>query len=76
MNFKMAGKPSPYLQMFYMKHFLGLLKSRTFWFNFASILLEISGYLTSVVPPGTALIAINIANILLRSLTTKSLNDK
>jgi hypothetical protein len=50
-----------------------ILRSKTVWFNVISILLEIGTNLTQVLPPGTALIAVNAVNIGLRMLTTSSI---
>ena len=55
----------------------GLLKSRTFWFNAATIAIE-SGSLLGLlgIPPGT-ITAINaLGNIVLRTITSQSLEDK
>lgn len=59
-----------------MNQILNLTKSKTFWFNAASIVLEISGQLTSVLEPGQLLLTVNIINIALRVITTKALSDK
>ena len=55
---------------------IGFTKSKTVWVNIASIALEITGALAGVVPPGTALIAINILNIGLRAITKESISEK
>jgi len=59
-----------------MNTLLNLAKSKTFWFNAASIALELSGQLATVLPPGTALVAVNTINILLRMITTTALSEK
>lgn len=59
-----------------MNQILNLTKSKTFWFNAASIVLEISGQLSSVLEPGQLLLTVNIINIALRVITTKALSDK
>jgi hypothetical protein len=55
----------------------GLLKSRTFWWNTATIAIE-SGALLGVlgVPPGTITAISALGNIVLRTLTVESLEDK
>lgn len=55
----------------------GLLKSRTFWFNAATIAVESGALLGFLgIPPGT-ITAINaLGNIVLRTITTQSLEDK
>lgn len=55
----------------------GLLKSKTFWWNTATIAIE-SGALLGVlgVPPGTITAISALGNIVLRTLTTQSLEDK
>ena len=55
----------------------GLLKSKTFWFNTATIALE-SGSLLGIlgVPPGTITLINAIGNIILRTITNSSLADK
>lgn len=55
---------------------INLLKSRVFWFNIASIAVELTGSLSTVIPPGTTLVAVNIINIILRIVTTQALKDK
>ena len=54
----------------------GALKSKTVWFNVAAAALELTGYLTTILPPGTALIAVNVINIALRAVTSTALKDK
>lgn len=55
----------------------GLLKSKTFWWNFSTIAIE-SGALLGVlgVPPGTITAISALGNIVLRTITTQSLEDK
>jgi hypothetical protein len=53
-----------------------LTKSKTFWFNAASIVLEISGQLVVVLEPGQLLVAVNVINICLRVITTRALSEK
>lgn len=55
----------------------GLLKSRTFWFNIGTLAVESGAVLGLLgIPPGT-ITAINaLGNILLRTITTKPLEDK
>jgi hypothetical protein len=55
----------------------GLLKSRTFWWNASTIAIE-SGALLGVlgVPPGTITAISALGNIVLRTLTVESLEDK
>lgn len=53
----------------------GAFKSRVIWFNVVTSALEIANLFAPVVPPGT-LLPINVAgNIVLRFLTSQSLND-
>ncbi len=54
----------------------GLLKSKVFWFNSLTLIVEGAGLLVGVVPPGTIATAVAIANIGLRLLTTTSLEEK
>jgi len=55
----------------------GLLRSKTFWWNTATIAIE-SGALLGVlgVPPGTITAISALGNIVLRTITTQSLEDK
>lgn len=59
-----------------MTKFKGLLKSKIFWLNVASIGAEVTGAVAGVVPPGTALLVVNVLNIVLRTVTTQSLEEK
>lgn len=59
-----------------MNTLIGLVKSKTAIFNAAVALLEITGQLQGIVPPGTALIVVNVLNIVLRIVTTQALADK
>ena len=54
----------------------GLLKSKTFWFNAATAGLELTGALSSYIPPGTATTVVALINIGLRFVTNQSLADK
>ena len=54
----------------------GLLKSKVFWFNSLTLVVEGAGLLVGIVPPGTVATAVALANIGLRLLTTTSLEDK
>lgn len=55
----------------------GLLKSRTFWWNTATLAIE-SGALLGLlgVPPGTITAISALGNIVLRTLTSQSIEDK
>ena len=56
---------------------IGLLKSKTFWWNVSTIAVE-SGALLGIlgIPPGT-ITAINaLGNIVLRTITTQSIEEK
>ena len=55
----------------------GLLKSRTFWMNTATIALE-SGALFGIIgiPPGSITLINAFANIVLRTLTNTDVRDK
>lgn len=56
---------------------LGLLKSKTFWFNVVSGGLSLVNNLQGeVIPNETAATIIGVGNILLRMLTTKPLEKK
>lgn len=54
----------------------GLLKSKVFWLNLASLGVEVTGALAGVVPSGTALVVVNVLNIVLRTVTNESLEQK
>lgn len=54
----------------------GLLKSKVFWFNSLTLVVEGSGLLVGIVPPGTIATAVALANIGLRMITNTSLEDK
>lgn len=54
----------------------GLLKSKTFWFNACTLVIDVSGALTGVIPPGSITVIVAVANVGLRVLTTQSLADK
>lgn len=55
----------------------GLLKSRTFWWNAATLAVE-SGALLGVlgIPPGTITAISALGNIVLRTMTSQSLSEK
>lgn len=53
-----------------------ILKSKTMWFNFLSIVLEIGTNLSATLPPGTALLIVNGINMLLRIVTKSSFFDE
>jgi len=59
-----------------MKNIKGLLKSKVFWFNALTGIVEVAGLLTGVVPPGTVTTIVVLGNIGLRFLTNKPLNQK
>ena len=44
-----------------------LFKSKTFWFNIVTAALELSQVIP--LPPGTAVLIVNVGNIVLRLLT-------
>ena len=54
----------------------GLLKSKTFWFNFLTVVVDGAGLFTGIVPAGTLTTVVAIANIGLRTITNTSLADK
>lgn len=54
----------------------GLLKSKTFWFNTLTVIVDGAGLLTGVIPPGTLTTIVAVANIGLRTITNTSLKDK
>lgn len=55
----------------------GLLKSRTFWFNIGTIAVESGALLGFLgIPPGTVSAVNALGNIVLRTITTQSLEDK
>lgn len=54
----------------------GLMRSRVFWFNSLTLIVEGSGLLVGIVPPGTIATAVALANIGLRMITNTSLEDK
>jgi hypothetical protein len=54
----------------------GLVKSKTFWFNLCTIIVDGAGLLTGVVPPGTLTSLVAVANIGLRVITNTSIRDK
>jgi hypothetical protein len=54
----------------------GLIKSKTFWFNTLTIIVDGAGLLTGVVPAGTLTTVVAIANIGLRTITNTALKDK
>lgn len=54
----------------------GLLKSKVFWFNSLTLIVEGAGLLVGIVPTGTLTTAVAVANIGLRLLTNTSLEDK
>lgn len=55
----------------------GLFKSKTFWFNAASIVLIIANeFAGKLIPTETATIIISSCNIVLRILTKVPLSDK
>lgn len=57
--------------------FKGLLKSKTFWFNFASIVLIIVNELAGkLIPTEIATVVVSFCNILLRVLTKVPITDK
>ena len=60
-----------------MKHFLGLMKSKTFWFNAVtgtlSIVDALNGKLIPVEISGTV---IAIGNVILRLMTSTAIKDK
>ena len=55
----------------------GLMKSRTFWMNTATIAIE-SGSLFGIlgIPPGTITLINAFANIVLRTMTNSDVRDK
>jgi hypothetical protein len=55
----------------------GLLRSKTFWWNISTIAIE-SGALLGIlgVPPGTVSAISALGNIVLRTITTQSLEVK
>jgi hypothetical protein len=55
----------------------GLLKSRTFWWNAATLAVESGAVLGLLgIPPGTITAISAVGNIVLRTLTTQSLSEK
>lgn len=54
----------------------GLLKSKTFWFNTLTVIVDGAGLLTGVIPAGTLTTIVAVANIGLRTLTNSALHDK
>lgn len=58
------------------KNLKGLLKSKVFWWNAITSVMEVAGLLTGIVPPGTSLVINAVGNIALRFLTTKPLGEK
>ena len=54
----------------------GLLKSKVFWFNTLTIIVDASTLLTGVIPPGTLTTIVAVANIGLRVITNTDLKDK
>ena len=54
----------------------GLIRSRVFWFNSLTLVVEGAGLLVGIVPTGTLTTAVAIANIGLRLITNTSLEDK
>lgn len=59
-----------------LKTTLGLLKSKTFWFNAATITLELTSLLTGIIAPGTGTLINALGNIVLRVITKQALMDK
>jgi len=59
-----------------MKKLKGLLKSRTFWFNIATLVLELSNLLVGILPAGYITVINALANVGLRIITNKSLEEK
>lgn len=63
-----------------MKDFLlGALKSKTVWVNTIATGIEIANYVTPFIPPhyhAGIVAGVGVANILLRSITNKPLNEK
>lgn len=54
----------------------GLLKSKTFWVNFLSVIMLVLGELNGKEITQYTVYAIAIVNIVLRFLTNKPLNEK
>jgi len=54
----------------------GLIKSKVFWFNAITGLLEITSVFTGVIPTGTATLINCFGNVALRFLTTQPLSEK
>jgi hypothetical protein len=54
----------------------GLVKSKTFWWNVATIALEVTSVLAGIIPIGTATTINAVGNIILRVLTTQPLSEK
>ena len=54
----------------------GLIKSRVFWFNMLTIIVDSSSLLTGFIPPGTLTTIVAVANIGLRVITNTDLKDK
>ena len=54
----------------------GLLYSKVFWFNLCTLIVDVSGVLVGVIPPGTLTTIVAVANVGLRVLTTQPLSEK
>lgn len=54
----------------------GLLKSKVFWLNTLTIVVEGASLLTGVLPPGALTSIVAVANIGLRVITKQSLSEK
>lgn len=54
----------------------GLIKSKTFWFNFLTVIVDGAGLLAGAIPPGTLTTVVAVANIGLRVITNTDLRDK
>ena len=59
-----------------MESIKGLLKSKTFYFNVITGLLEITNLFAGVIPPGSLVMVNAVGNIALRFVTTKPLSEK
>jgi hypothetical protein len=54
----------------------GLLRSKVFWLNTLTLVVEGASLMTGIIPPGILTSVVAIANIGLRVITKQSLSEK